>query len=484
MKLCETAPSGNFMVSTTIQSTLMYEGSFQPPAQIPTGFQPNLTANHYQVPCTSSYPNQTQQQEPSFPVTQHQFPSVVRPKSSFSVVKRYAASSLDSMINSSVMLNNSSQWDINDPKLPKVVNFDQFSLWPQGSCCFAYNKANSEQARRHVSGWAMRNTNNHNTQILKKSCLGVLLCSNSNCDLAMRPAICDKARHRQEGKQCPKSNCNGTIYMRRCRGHEGYPVTHFWREVGSTVYFQAKGTHDHIRPDLKPVRDTAARRRREAAAESNPSPSSPKKVAGKKRGARPTESLKLEKSPEKQPRMSPTSYQSNDNYYSYYQQQPVNQFSNQFTYENYYDYAAHAYAQQKVTNEASFLQAIQSPSATERSSLLTASTGTQNASWSTPSPPTQNTSSFENNISALLNNVGASSTTLVRDHSLKTPPPENSSTYFPSHSYEMSSSTPVQEYQAAFQRYSGGNVPSNVLPFYFNSSGENSTNSSGRSSLN
>ena len=26
-------------------------------------------------------------------------------------------------------------------------------------------------------GWAMRNTNNHNVSILKKSCLGVLVCS-------------------------------------------------------------------------------------------------------------------------------------------------------------------------------------------------------------------------------------------------------------------------------------------------------------------
>lgn len=58
-------------------------------------------------------------------------------------------------------------------------------------------------------------------------------------------------------------NCNGRIYNQPCRGHGGYPVTHFWREHSDTVYFQSKGTHDHIRPDLKPVRDTAARRRRQ-----------------------------------------------------------------------------------------------------------------------------------------------------------------------------------------------------------------------------
>lgn len=57
-------------------------------------------------------------------------------------------------------------------------------------------------------------------------------------------------------------NCTGRIYIQSCHGHGGYPVTHFWREHGDTIYFQAKGTHDHIRPDLKPVRDTAARRRK------------------------------------------------------------------------------------------------------------------------------------------------------------------------------------------------------------------------------
>ncbi len=51
----------------------------------------------------------------------------------------------------------------------------------------------------------MRNTNNHNPQVLKKSCLGVLVCS-ADCrvngqPIAYRPAICDKARK----KQCSES---------------------------------------------------------------------------------------------------------------------------------------------------------------------------------------------------------------------------------------------------------------------------------------
>jgi len=61
-----------------------------------------------------------------------------------------------------------------------------------------------EEARRHASGWAMRNTNNHNVSILKKSCLGVLVCS-QECILPgggrvhLRPAICDKVSEAHNG---------------------------------------------------------------------------------------------------------------------------------------------------------------------------------------------------------------------------------------------------------------------------------------------
>ncbi|VDM04736.1 unnamed protein product [Schistocephalus solidus] len=91
-------------------------------------------------------------------------------------------------------------WDINDQALPKVQDFDTFELWPDGHCRMVYAKTSSDSVRRHASGWAMRNTNNHNSQILKKSCLGVLLCTTSTCGIALRPAICDKARRSQEGK--------------------------------------------------------------------------------------------------------------------------------------------------------------------------------------------------------------------------------------------------------------------------------------------
>ncbi|XP_043921331.1 chorion-specific transcription factor GCMb [Protopterus annectens] len=152
-------------------------------------------------------------------------------------------------------------WDINDPKLPQdIKQFDQFQEWTDGYVRFIYS-ADDKNAQRHLSGWAMRNTNNHNCQILKKSCLGVVVC-NRNCTLPdgsklqLRPAICDKARQKQQKKACP--NCNSALELIPCRGHSGYPVTNFWRQDSKAIFFQAKGVHDHPRPESKS--ETEARR--------------------------------------------------------------------------------------------------------------------------------------------------------------------------------------------------------------------------------
>ncbi|KAG8229442.1 hypothetical protein J437_LFUL010791 [Ladona fulva] len=152
-------------------------------------------------------------------------------------------------------------WDINDSSIPRVSHFDQFVEWADGHCRFVYS-ADCEEAKRHSSGWAMRNTNNHNVHILKKSCLGVLVCS-VRCasqgkapPVNLRPAICDKARKKQQGecrsgKPCPNRDCGGRLEIQPCRGHCGYPVTHFWRHTDHAIFFQAKGVHDHPRPEAK-----------------------------------------------------------------------------------------------------------------------------------------------------------------------------------------------------------------------------------------
>ncbi|XP_055914999.1 transcription factor glial cells missing 2 [Eupeodes corollae] len=155
-------------------------------------------------------------------------------------------------------MNNKKEWDINDAIVPQVCDgeFDEFCEWTDGHVRLVYSITN-EEAKKHISGWAMRNTNNHNVNILKKSCLGVFVCS-KDCVLSngtkvnLRPAICDKARRKQEGKLCPNKNCHGgRLEIKPCRGHCGYPVTHFWRHSGNAIFFQAKGVHDHSRPDPK-----------------------------------------------------------------------------------------------------------------------------------------------------------------------------------------------------------------------------------------
>lgn len=48
------------------------------------------------------------------------------------------------------------------------------------------------------------------------------------------------------------SACHGgKLDIRPCRGHCGYPVTHFWRSTSNAIFFQAKGVHDHPRPEPK-----------------------------------------------------------------------------------------------------------------------------------------------------------------------------------------------------------------------------------------
>jgi hypothetical protein len=66
-----------------------------------------------------------------------------------------------------------------------------------------------------------------------------------------------------KGKPCPNRRCNGRLEIIACRGHCGYPVTHFWRHTEHAVFFQSKGVHDHPRPEAK---STAEQRRLRGAA--------------------------------------------------------------------------------------------------------------------------------------------------------------------------------------------------------------------------
>ena len=44
-----------------------------------------------------------------------------------------------------------------------------------------------------------------------------------------------------QGKVCPNMDCDGVLEIQACRGHCGYPVTHYWRHVPNHgIFFQVK----------------------------------------------------------------------------------------------------------------------------------------------------------------------------------------------------------------------------------------------------
>nr|BAS66829.1 glial cells missing transcription factor [Glyptocidaris crenularis] len=136
----------------------------------------------------------------------------------------------------------------------KIDKYDDFNEWVDGDATMRYLPKDID-ARKHLSGWAMRNTNNHNKKVLKKSCLGVFLCSKgcrttSGEVVTVRPATSDRARKKQGDKKCPRTGCDGKLYHMICAGKSGYPVTHFWRVTDTVILFQSKGIHDHPRPDV------------------------------------------------------------------------------------------------------------------------------------------------------------------------------------------------------------------------------------------
>jgi hypothetical protein len=42
------------------------------------------------------------------------------------------------------------------------------------------------------------------------------------------------------GKPCPNRQCSGRLEILACRGHCGYPVTHFWRHTDHAIFFQVR----------------------------------------------------------------------------------------------------------------------------------------------------------------------------------------------------------------------------------------------------
>ena len=49
-----------------------------------------------------------------------------------------------------------------------MVRYSEFEEWPDGDFQRVY-APDSEDAKKHTSGWAMRNTNNHNVSVMLHS---------------------------------------------------------------------------------------------------------------------------------------------------------------------------------------------------------------------------------------------------------------------------------------------------------------------------
>ncbi|OXB76556.1 UNVERIFIED_CONTAM: hypothetical protein H355_004762 [Colinus virginianus] len=173
-------------------------------------------------------------------------------------------------------------WDINDIKLPQDVRqTDWFQEWPDSYAKHIYS-SEDKNAQRHHSSWAMRNTNNHNSRILKKSCLGVVVCGNdcSTLDgrkIYLRPAICDKARQKQQRNISPvlsmlQGNAVRTAmdpcgsFPAEAMGVTQLPTSgdmkdssYFFRLITRlflnltyhNYFLKSKGVHDHPRPETK-----------------------------------------------------------------------------------------------------------------------------------------------------------------------------------------------------------------------------------------
>ncbi|XP_077991373.1 uncharacterized protein LOC144445627 isoform X2 [Glandiceps talaboti] len=170
------------------------------------------------------------------------------------VTERMSSSTTNDDDNLTMKLRKHHKDDFKKHKKHKYDKFDDFLEWVDGDVTLRYSPKDQD-ARKHLSGWAMRNTNNHNKKVLKKSCLGVFVCSKRCVGpegeiVTVRPATSDRARKKQGEKKCTNPECDGHLMHLLCAGKGGYPVTHFWRPMESVIIFQSKGYHDHPRPDV------------------------------------------------------------------------------------------------------------------------------------------------------------------------------------------------------------------------------------------
>nr|CDS32745.1 chorion specific transcription factor GCMb [Hymenolepis microstoma] len=146
-----------------------------------------------------------------------------------------------------------SSWNIDDELLPEPLRYDKIQEWIDGD-----TKKIFQEYKVHIcdvsGGWVVRDASSENPLLMKKVCMGVLVCSTScnftGSSVGYRPASTEKAFKEQIGRCCPNPACNGVLVHVPCGGYNGTPVIQLWRFYGKRFYFQSMGRHNHARPQM------------------------------------------------------------------------------------------------------------------------------------------------------------------------------------------------------------------------------------------
>ncbi|KAM3181813.1 hypothetical protein ACTXT7_013632 [Hymenolepis weldensis] len=133
------------------------------------------------------------------------------------------------------------------------LRYDKIQEWIDGDTKKIFQEYNI-----HIcdisGGWVVRDVISENPLLMKKVCMGVLVCS-ASCNftddfVGYRPAATEKAFKDQIGRCCPNPRCNGNLVHVPCEGYNGAPVIHLWRFYNKRLYFQSMGRHNHARPQI------------------------------------------------------------------------------------------------------------------------------------------------------------------------------------------------------------------------------------------
>uniref|UniRef100_A0A1B0GKX5 GCM domain-containing protein n=1 Tax=Lutzomyia longipalpis TaxID=7200 RepID=A0A1B0GKX5_LUTLO len=127
-------------------------------------------------------------------------------------------------------------WDINDTNVPIISDsdFDDFCEWADGHVRLVYPVGN-EDAKKHTSGWAMRNTNNHNLLSLRQTKKSPKL---HNTDIMRPPPLIPDSNIGDSSTcLCPTPNCSCRLMSNNLSQTSQYPFAQSSSQFGYAESF-------------------------------------------------------------------------------------------------------------------------------------------------------------------------------------------------------------------------------------------------------